>query len=249
MPLTQRPKALLFDVFGTCVDWRKTVTEALTAAAKGAGETTKNADFWATFAQSWRNSYLTFTKSLAAANGSIPFKTVDEHHLDSLRELLSEHGLGSLLSDSQTVDLSLIWHRLDPWTDTVNGLAALNKAGFITVTLTNGNMSLIEDMVKHSGMPFSQIFSAELFNSYKPNPKIYLGASERLGLKPEECAMVAAHLDDLVGARACGLKTVYVERRQEERHPELKDREGLVDVWVREGEEGFVEVARQLDSV
>jgi 2-haloacid dehalogenase len=118
--------------------------------------------------------------------------------------------------------------------------------GLQTATLTNGNLTLISNMVNHSGMPFQHILSAEMFDSYKPNPRVYLGAAAKLGFEPEECAMVAAHLEDLLAARECGFKTVYVERKDEERSGHLREREGLVDVWVSVGEEGFVEAARKL---
>lgn len=80
---------------------------------------------------------------------------------------------GSLFDEQDLVNLSLIWHRLAPWSDTVQGLRDLNKK-FSTITLSNGNVSLLEDMVKHGGMPFTHIYSAEMFQSYKPSPKVYL---------------------------------------------------------------------------
>ena len=174
------------------------------------------------------------------------WKTVDEHHLDSLRELLASRDLTNLWSKEQVEDLSLIWHRLEPWSDTNAGLAALNDLGLQTATLTNGNLTLIGNMVKHSKMPFQHVLSAEMFNSYKPNPAVYLGAAERLGLKPEQCGMVAAHLGDLEGAQKCGFATIYVERPEEEREEHLRTKEGLVDVWVEMDGNGFVEVAEKL---
>lgn len=95
-------------------------------------------------------------------------------------------------------------------------------------------------------MPFTHVYSAEMFQSYKPSPKVYLGAAEKMRLKPEECCLVAAHLDDLKAAKANGFSTVYVERPLEERHLEMREEAGWVDVWVKEGEEGFVEAARKL---
>jgi 2-haloacid dehalogenase len=178
----------------------------------------------------------------------LTWKTVDEHHLDSLRELLASRGLAELWSKEQVEDLSLIWHRLEPWADTNTGLAALNDLGLQTATLTNGNSTLIGNMVKHSKMPFQHVLSAEMFNSYKPNPAVYLGAAERLGLKPEQCGMVAAHLGDLEGAQKCGFATIYVERPEEEREGHLREKEGLVDVWVDMKGDGFVEVADKLKA-
>lgn len=151
---------------------------------------------------------------------------------------------GSLWDEQQIRQLSLVWHYLDPWPDTVRGIQELNRL-FWTCTLSNGNLSLLQDMVKHANMDFTHVFSAEMFQSYKPNPAVYLGAAEKLGLKPEECCLVAAHLDDLKAAKACGFRTIYVERPLEERFPGLKD-EGFVDVWVGMDDEGFVTAAEKL---
>ena len=192
-------------------------------------------------------------------DGSKEWKTVDEHHLESLREILTRRGLifardgstpdmlihdGSLWDEPQLQELNLVWHRLDPWPDTCRGILELNRQ-FYTCTLSNGNLSLLNDMVAHAKMDFTHVYSAEMFQSYKPSPKVYLGAAEKMGLKPEECAMVAAHLDDLKAAKSNGFSTIYVERPLEERHPELKG-EVDVDVWVKEDEEGFVTAAEQL---
>lgn len=151
---------------------------------------------------------------------------------------------GSLWNESQIEHLSLVWHRLDPWPDTCRGLELLNKQ-FSTVTLSNTYNDLIKELVAHSKMPFTHAFSADLFQSYKPNPKVYLGAAEKLGVKPEECALVAAHLGDLKGAKACGFYAIYVKRPQEEKSPELRQ-ENIPDMVVRESEDGFVTLAERL---
>ena len=207
----------------------------------------------------WRTSYLKFTKSIAQ-DPNKQFKTVDEHHLEALHDILTHRGLimpredstpdmlvhdGSLWDEPALQELNLVWHRLEPWPDTCKGIEELNRK-FYTCTLSNGNVSLLEEMVEHGKMGFTHIYSAEMFKSYKPSPKVYLGAAEKMGIKPEDCCMVAAHLNDLKAAKSNGFSTVYVERPQEERSPELKDEEGIVDVWVKEGEEGFVTVAERL---
>ncbi|TKA64622.1 hypothetical protein B0A55_09566 [Friedmanniomyces simplex] len=269
-----QPRCLFFDVFGTCVDWRKTVTDELWAQAREALNSPSSSlasrirfmasdmtyEEWGELAQEWRNSYLTFTREVANnPDPSKPYKTVDEHHLDSLRSILTTRGLvfprtddtpanlvhdGSLWDEHQIQTLSMVWHRLDPWPDTCRGILELNRL-FWTCTLSNGNLTLLKDMCAHAGMEFTHVFSAEMFRSYKPSPKVYLGAAEKMGLKPEECAMVAAHLDDLKAAKANGFRTIYVERPLEERRPELRE-EGFVDVWVGAGEDGFVTAAERL---
>ena len=262
MVLSTLPRALLFDIFGTCVDWRSTVTKALNdqahttlssataslAAYLRMRASSMTLDDWGNFAQEWRDSYKQFTKSLAEDSG-LPWKTVDEHHLNSLKQLLVVWQLEGLWTSEEIQALGLIWHRLNPWPDSSLGIKELNKL-FWTVTLSNGNLSLLNDLHVYAKIDFTHVFSAELFGSYKPSPKVYLGAVEKLGLKPFECAMVASHLSDLKAAKSNGLQAIYVERPSEEDwSDELVENartEGWVDLWIPAGQEGFVTMAERL---
>lgn len=263
MPLSPTPRALLFDVFGTCVDWRSTVTKALERSAHTAlndaslslatalrlrANSMSETQQWGVFAQEWRNTYKVFCKSIAN-DASLAWKSVDEHHHDALRELLVKWGLDGLWTDEQVRALSLIWHNLDPWVDSAAGIQELNKL-FWTATLSNGNLSLLTDLRAYAGLEFTHIFSAEMFGSYKPSPAIYLGAVDKLGVAANECVMVAAHLGDLKAAKACGLRTIYVERPLEEdfseQEIEAAKREGWVDIWITKDEDGFLATAEKL---
>lgn len=254
-------KALLFDVFGTCVDWRSTVTKALvqtskatitsppsnasTAAIKKASEL--SVEDWGKFAQEWRDTYYVYVKSVA--QGESEWKTIDQHHHDSLLELLESWSLQGLWSPDEIKKLSLVWHYLDPWPEAVEGMNYLNTK-YQTGTLSNGNMDLLKDLKVYSGLEFKHLFSSELFGSYKPSPNVYLGAVQKLGLEPSQVLMVAAHTHDLKAAKSCGLLTAFVDRPGELNSPEL-DREeaksgGYVDVWVSVQELGFVALAKKL---
>jgi 2-haloacid dehalogenase len=263
MSLTKPPKALLTDVFGTVVDWRATVTshltlrahEALNSPTTSLSSSTRTAASqisWPAFAQSWRNTYYAFTRGYDPS-GPAGFKSVDQHHLDSLLSLLDQHAIADLWTPDEIHKLSLIWHFLDPWPDSAPGLALLRKEmGFVTATLSNGNVSLLRDLATHGGLDYSEIISAEEFRAYKPHPSVYLGAARRLGLQPGECALVAAHLGDLKAAKECGFQTVYVERKEEEGWDREKVRkareEGWVDLWVGVEEDGFLEIARRFEG-
>ncbi|KAJ2892685.1 hypothetical protein MKZ38_009480 [Zalerion maritima] len=255
-------KALTFDVFGTCVDWRSSVERGLkvTAASKiqspafasippttQTNATNMTDDLWAKFAQDWRDSYKIFTHEYVP--GESPWKDIDTHHHDSLLELLAKWGLAGFFSEQETRQLSLVWHFLDPWPDSSGGIHALSSR-FVTSTLSNGNHSLLQDLDRHGQLGFTRLISAADFKAYKPSPQVYLGAAEMLCLRPDEVAMVAAHLDDLMAAKQNGMKTIYVERPEEEdwspneeQYQEAKD---WVDMWVTGSEEGFIEVARRL---
>lgn len=265
MSITNPPKVVFFDVFGTVVEWRACVTTALSQAAhhalsdprKDLPATTRArasamtpAD-WKKFAEAWRASYGRFTRSWdPQAQGG--FISVDQHHYKSLGELLEERDLGDLFTEEERWDLASCWHRLEPQADSARGLALLSSK-FRTCTLSNGNVALLEDLVRHGSLPFTDVLSAEHFGAYKPSSKVYLGAAERFGMRPAECAMVAAHLFDLQAAKGLGFQTVYVERGQEEEFSaedmaRAKDPEnGYIDMWVGLGEDGFIEVARRFD--
>ncbi|KAK5070730.1 hypothetical protein LTS08_000377 [Lithohypha guttulata] len=259
MTQTNPPKALLFDVFGTCVDWRSTVTTFLSKTAEDTlsssssslpslVRTTAPTIDWGEFAWQWRKSYYEFTRSYDPTTG--PFKSVDQHHLLSLIELLREYQLEGLWDEEELQRISMIWHFLDPWSDSAKGLQMLNQK-FETATLSNGNTTLLTDLRTHGSLPFKHILSAENFGAYKPHADVYNGAAQQLGVQTNECAMVAAHLGDLHAAKhKCGYQTIYVERPQEETWDKEKvddaRRGGWVDIWVNENEGGFEEVARRL---
>ncbi|KAI5860260.1 haloacid dehalogenase [Durotheca rogersii] len=260
-------KALTFDVFGTVVDWRSSVEAELAQraaeklalpasaslpAAAGARLAAMTSGDWAAFAQEWRESYYAFTRGFVPGSSSA-WKDVDEHHLESLLALLDARGLADVFSEDEARELSRAWHRLRPWPDAVPGLRRLGAARFVTATLSNANRELLSDLDAYAGgggLGFARILSAADFTAYKPHPRTYLGAAAALGLRPDEVAMVAAHLGDLAGARACGLRTIYVERPGEEAWDPAEERyveaRRWVDLWVAEQEGGFLEVARRL---
>ncbi|KAF2134545.1 haloacid dehalogenase [Dothidotthia symphoricarpi CBS 119687] len=264
MALSVPPRALFFDVFGTCVDWRESVINELHAQAHAALNSASASlasrvrmtasdmtiEHWGRFAQDWRDTYRKFTRNLAA-DPSLPWVSVDEHHLTSLKELMAAWKIEGLWNDVELRAISLIWHRLEPWEDSAEGVELLNQL-FYTCTLSNGNHSLLADLRSYSKIPFTHLFSAEDFGTYKPAPRVYLGAAEKLNLPPEQCAMVAAHLFDLKAAKENGLQTIYVERPSEEEWNEDQiqsaKREGWVDLWVSagDGNKGFVTVAEKL---
>ncbi|KAM0333065.1 hypothetical protein ACHAQA_001723 [Verticillium albo-atrum] len=257
--LRTQVKALTFDVFGTVVDWRASITDELTNTAASKVETLPGdiaaplrrltREDWGRFAQAWRDTYKAFTHGFVP--GQTPWKDIDTHHYDALVGLLAEWGLEGVYSGEEVRELSLAWHRLRPWSDSAAGLRLLGGR-YVTSMLSNGNASLLRDLDAFGSLGFQKRLSAEDFKAYKPSPKVYLGAVASLGVKdPGEVAMVAAHLGDLAAARKSGLRTVYVERNREEDWSKDEERyreaRGWVDLWVEEGEDGFVELAKKLE--
>lgn len=197
-------KALAFDVFGTVVDYRSTIIregEALNAAKGLAVD-------WARFADAWRGRYGPNMERVM--HGELPWTNLDGLHRLALDELLVEFGVSGL-SEDEKAHLNRVWHRLEPWPDTVQGLLRL-KARYILATLSNGNVALLVNMAKHSGLPWDVIFSAELVRAYKPDPRTYWMVGSLLGLEPSEVMLVAAHQSDLWAAQAQGLRAAFVPR-------------------------------------
>jgi 2-haloacid dehalogenase len=200
-------RALLFDVFGTVVDWRSGVLRE--AAPFLARHAAPGADAGA-FADAWRARYAPSMEEVRS--GRRPFVRLDVLHRENLFSVLPDFGVDlSRVPEPELDDLNLCWHRLDPWPDAVGGLTRM-KTKYIVAPLSNGNIILMIDMAKRAGLPWDAILGAEVAQAYKPTPQAYLRTAEILALAPAQVCMVAAHPSDLAAARACGLRTAYVPR-------------------------------------
>ena len=204
---TAHIKALLFDVFGTVVDWRSGIIRELSAW----GQVNNITADWSTFADAWRGQYQPAMERIRSGNRG--FVRLDILHEENLVEVCRQFGVETAPGDDRD-HLVTAWHRLDPWPDSLSGLARL-KSKFIIAPCSNGNISLLTNMAKRAGLPWDVILGAEVAQSYKPHPQAYLGSADALGLKPSQCMMVAAHLDDLAAAGALGFSTAYVPRPDE----------------------------------
>lgn len=208
MPSAPRQiRALLFDVFGTVVDWRGSIIRE----GRALGRRKKIAADWDAFADAWRAGYR--PAMARVRSGELPWMSIDQLHRLILDELLPRFSLTGLTED-EIDHLNRVWHRLDPWPDARRGLALL-KRRHVIATLSNGNVSLLVNMARHARLPWDMVLSAELFRHYKPDPEAYLGAAAMLGFEPSEVMMVAAHKDDLRAAQACGLAAAFVRRPRE----------------------------------
>lgn len=205
------PQVLVFDVFGTVVDWHGSI-------AREIGERLPGVDADA-FALAWRAGYQPAME--AVRSGGRGFVKLDVLHREILDGVLQRFGLVHL-DEAERDQINRIWHRLAAWPDTVAGLTRL-KSRFTICSLSNGNLGLLTDMARHAGLPWDCVLGAEVFRAYKPDPRVYLGAAEVFDLPAQEVMMVAAHQDDLAAARACGLQTAYVERPLEFGASRVKD--------------------------
>jgi 2-haloacid dehalogenase len=201
-------KALVFDTFGTVVDWRTSVTNQVAAFAQRKGLKIDGAKF----ADAWRSGYQpAMTK---VRTGELPWTKLDGLHRLILNQVLIDFGVVGKFTDSEVAELNRVWHRLKPWPDSVSGLTRLKKR-FIIAPLSNGNISLMTDLAKYAGLPWDCILGAELARHYKPDREVYQSAADFLDLPLNNVMMVAAHLGDLTAAKAVGLRTAFVVRPSE----------------------------------
>ena len=200
-------KALVFDVFGTVVDWRASVISEGVAWGKAKD---LNID-WAEFADRWRLGYKPAMDKVR--KGEIPWTRLDDVHRMILEELLKEFKIAGL-TEEEKVSWTHVWRRLKPWPDSVEGLARLKKK-YAIAPLSNGNIALMTGLSKFGGLPWDVILGAELVQHYKPDREVYASAYYYLDLKPEEVMMCAAHVFDLHAARRAGLRTAFIFRPHE----------------------------------
>jgi 2-haloacid dehalogenase len=232
------PKALVFDVFGTVVDWRTSVAREVEDLARRKGLRVDGV----AFADAWRAGYAPTMDRVR--KGELPWTKLDRLHRMILEGIVAGFGLGGL-SEGERDSLNRAWHRLQPWPDAVPGLTRLKRT-FIIAPLSNGNISLMTDMAKHAGLPWDCILGAELVRHYKPDPEVYRSAAEFLDVTPAEVMMVAAHLRDLRAAKAEGLRTAFVVRHDEfgpNGHPDLAA-DDSVDIMAR----SFDDLANRLSA-
>jgi len=203
----QDVRALVFDIFGTVVDWRGSLIregQALQARRGLAAD-------WPALADAWRAGYQ--PAMARVRRGEQAWAPLDTLHRQILDGLLPRFGLAAL-SEAERDQLNRAWHRLQPWPDSVAGLARLRQR-YTLATLSNGNVALLVNMAKAAGLPWDCVLSAELFGHYKPDAEVYQGAARLLGLAPAQVMMVAAHPADLAAAQRNGLKVAYVPRPDE----------------------------------
>jgi 2-haloacid dehalogenase len=213
-------RALIFDVFGTCVDWRSSIIRA--AARHGLPPE---------LADAWRAQYQPQLETVRS--GARPWVNLDVLHRIGLDIVLRDLDLE--LPEAARKELTLAWHALDPWPDVVEGLTRL-KPTRIIAPCSNGHIAQSVNLAKHAGLPWDAILGAEIAHAYKPDPAVYLSSVHALGLEPHEVCMVAAHNGDLLAAQAVGLRTAFVPRPTEHGPGQTTDLqpEGDYDIVARD---------------
>lgn len=230
-----RLKVLLFDVFGTLVDWRG----SLVAAAEDAGARSGVDAAWPDVIDDWRRAY---QPAMDRVRSDAEWRDLDSLQRETLDDVLAKHDVELPPEERETLVAG--WRRLRPWPDTAAGLEHLRR-DYVTATLSNGHVALLVDLLRFGDLRVDAVLSAELATSYKPHPSVYLTALRLLATRPEDAGMVAAHPSDLRAAAALGLRPIFVSRplewgrpgrrREPPRLPGLIAAESLLELPVRLG--------------
>jgi 2-haloacid dehalogenase len=205
--MSDKPKALLFDVFGTLVDWRTSIARESEQVLKPLGVTVD----WLTFADAWRGEYQGAMDQVR--DGHIPFCKLDLLHRRNLDLIMPRFNISGIAENALQY-LNLAWHRLDAWPDVPPGMSRLRRRHLLA-PCSNGNISLMVDVARRNGIHWDAILGSEIAGDYKPKPRVYLASCAAFDLAPGECMMVAAHSKDLQHAAACGLRTAHIARPNE----------------------------------
>ncbi len=232
-------KALIYDVFGTVVDWRNSIARQAAELARTKGVSLDPI----AFADAWRGRYQPQMETVRS--GKRAWTILDVLHRESLVALLPEFGLQGKLSEAEIDEFNRAWHRLDPWPDVVSGLTRL-KQKFIIGTHSNGNIAIMVNLAKYAGLPWDVILGSEVVRNYKPVPQSYTDACRTLALPPDQVMMVAAHNNDLAAAQKQGLSTGFVPRPTEKGPNQKTDltADGKWDIVARD----FGDLADQLGA-
>jgi 2-haloacid dehalogenase len=205
--MSDKPKALLFDVFGTLVDWRTSIARESEQVLKPLGVTVD----WLAFADAWRGEYQGAMDQVR--DGHIPFCKLDLLHRRNLDLIMPRFNISGIAENALQY-LNLAWHRLDAWPDVPPGMSRLRRRHLLA-PCSNGNISLMVDVARRNGIHWDAILGSEIAGDYKPKPRVYLASCAAFDLAPGECMMVAAHSKDLQHAAACGLRTAHIARPNE----------------------------------
>ena len=191
-------QALIFDVFGTCVDWRTSVAREVAKVLPGVDAVA--------FADAWRGEYQPAMERVrSGGRGYVPLDVI---HAENLAVVAGRFGVDAPPA------LAAAWERLDPWPDVLPGMARMRDRALLA-PCSNGSMGLMARLARHAGFRWDAILGADIARDYKPKAEVYLASAAALGLRPTDVTMVAAHNDDLAAARAAGLRTAFVARPTE----------------------------------
>lgn len=206
-------RACVFDAYGTLFD----------LATPAAGCREMLGDKAGALTTLWRDRQLQYTWLRGLQGRHADFWQVTGDALDFALETL---GLEDATLRKRLMDLYLA---LDTFPDVPKMLARLKKAGLKTAILSNGSPRMLEAIVDNAGLRpvLDAVLSVEEVGVFKPHPKVYQLAVDKLAVEPAAIAFQSSNAWDAHAASAFGMKVVWCNRygQRRERLPGEPDRE------------------------
>ena len=191
-------RACAFDAYGTLFDVHAAAAQKRDALGDEAEA----------LSQHWRTRQLHYTWLRSLMHEHVDFWTVTGDALD--------YAMAAVQLDDPSLrdELLALYRRLDAYDDVAPALTKLRERGIRTGILSNGEPTMLADAARHAGLTdlLDDILSAEEVGVFKPDPRVYQLAVDRLGVAANHIAFMTANAWDAHGAAAFGLQVVWINR-------------------------------------
>ncbi len=191
-------EACVFDAYGTLFDVHS-------AAARLRGRLGEQAD---SVSSLWRDKQLQYTWLRSLMERHADFWQVTG---DALDYALEAHGIAD---DALRADLMAAYRALDAYPEVPEVLEQIMTAGLKTAILSNGAPAMLASAVESSGLGagLDAVLSVEELGIYKPSPRVYQLAVDRLGVPPERISFQSSNPWDAAGAKSFGFAVAWIDR-------------------------------------
>jgi 2-haloacid dehalogenase len=195
----------MFDQYGTVVDMQTGLMEAATPFLRAKG--------W----QGNPNSFVTWWRRTHFENSMIdallhrehtPYREIGER---SVAFVMDRAGIRYTMDEVRSLVDNIV--RLRPFPEVPAALDRL-RARYRLIVLSNGDPDMLESAKPHHGVAFERVISVAEANSFKPHVATYTKAAEIAGVRMEQVLFIANHAFDCIGAKAAGMRTAFIDRRQ-----------------------------------
>lgn len=196
-------KAIIFDAFGTLFKVTdggsaRTIRNYITAAGVTVDE--------AAFTEEWKAYYKKHT------SGEIEFKTEREIFIARIQMFYDRYGVSRSAEEDADALLAGAFER-EAYPEVKEVLAELMERYQVFIG-SNTDNDVLESVMQKNGVRVHKVYTSENLRCYKPNPKFFEQILKENGLTAEEVLFVGDSItDDVLGPKAVGMKTVWVDRK------------------------------------
>ncbi len=199
--MMSRPRAIVFDAYGTLLDIQSVLEEAKLTIGPAAGDVV----------DLWRTKQLEYSWLRTMMGTYADFEQISR---DALTYALAAHSAS--IDDHARQRLLDSWFRPRPFPDVPQVLSTLQRAGLRLAILSNGSREMLDLALEHSHLTemFAEIMSVDDVRRFKPDPAVYALACERLNVDQAATLFVSSNGFDVAGAKAFGFIVCWVNRHK-----------------------------------